>query len=64
MVEITRCDHCGADARFVVKKEFDGKLMNFCCRGCLGAYELLREESLYIQAEGESAGKEPEEKKR
>lgn len=46
MVETTKCDHCGADAHFVITKEFDGKLLNFCCKGCLGVYEMLREESL------------------
>jgi hypothetical protein len=46
MVGTTKCDHCGADANFVITKEFDGKLMNFCCKGCLGVYEMLREEGL------------------
>ena len=45
MVETIKCDHCGADARHVITKEFDGKLMNFCCRGCLGVYEIMREEN-------------------
>jgi hypothetical protein len=49
MVDTIKCDHCGAEARYVVTKEFDGKLMNFCCRGCLGAYELIREERLLDQ---------------
>jgi hypothetical protein len=30
----------------VVKKEFDGKTLNFCCRGCLQVYEMLREEKV------------------
>ncbi len=46
MVEQIQCDHCGAlaNAKYVVTKEFDGKELHFCCRGCLQAYELLREE--------------------
>ncbi len=52
MVETIKCDHCGAEARHVVTKEFDGKVMNFCCRGCLGVYEMMREEGL-LQAEAE-----------
>jgi hypothetical protein len=44
MVDTIKCDHCGAEARHVVTKEFDGKLMNFCCRGCLQVYEMMREE--------------------
>jgi len=43
---VTKCDHCGAEANFVIQKEFDGKLLNFCCKGCLGVYEMLREEGL------------------
>ena len=46
MVGTTKCDHCGAEANYVIQKEFDGKLMNFCCKGCLGVYEMLREEGL------------------
>jgi hypothetical protein len=38
-------------ARHVVTKEFDGKVLNFCCRGCLGVYEMLREEGLLNQAQ-------------
>jgi P-type Cu+ transporter len=49
MVEKTKCDHCGAEANYVIQKEFDGKLMNFCCKGCLGVYEMLREEGLQNQ---------------
>ena len=48
MVDTIKCDHCGADARHVVTKEFDGKLMKFCCRGCLAVYELQREEILHL----------------
>jgi P-type Cu+ transporter len=46
MVDKIKCDHCGAEANYVIQKEFDGKLMNFCCKGCLGVYEMLREEGL------------------
>jgi Putative metal-binding domain of cation transport ATPase len=48
MVDTIKCDHCGAEVRHVVTKEFDGKLMNFCCRGCLAVYELQREEILHL----------------
>ena len=48
MVDKIKCDLCGAEAnaKYVVKKEFDGKVMNFCCRGCLQVYEMMREENL------------------
>jgi hypothetical protein len=49
MVDTIKCDHCGAEARHVYTKEFDGKLMNFCCKGCLGVYEMMREEGLLNQ---------------
>lgn len=51
MVDTIKCDHSGAEARHVVTKEFDGKVMNFCCRGCLGVYEMMREEGLQNQAQ-------------
>ncbi len=57
MVETTKCDHCGAEARHVVTKEFDGKMMNFCCRGCLGVYEMMREEELLKKREEAEKGK-------
>lgn len=46
MVDKIKCDHCGAMAleKYIIKKEFDGKMLNFCCRGCLQVYEMLREE--------------------
>lgn len=46
MVDTIKCDHCGAEAnaKYVITKEFDGKTLNFCCRGCLQVYELMREE--------------------
>ncbi len=46
MVETVTCDLCGAEARHVVTQEFDGVIKNFCCRGCLGVYELMRAEGL------------------
>jgi hypothetical protein len=63
MVETIKCDHCGAEARHVVTKEFDGRLMNFCCRGCLGVYEMMREERLLAQAQSVPDGKDSTEKK-
>jgi hypothetical protein len=47
MVDTIKCDHCGAEAnaKYVITKEFDGKTLNFCCRGCLQVYEMLREEN-------------------
>jgi len=45
MVDKVKCDHCGAETIRPITKEFDGKLMNFCCRGCLGVYEMMREEN-------------------
>ena len=63
MVETIKCDHCGADARHVVTREFDGKLMNFCCRGCLGVFELMREEKLLHQPQADAGSAESEEKK-
>jgi hypothetical protein len=63
MVEPIKCDHCGAEARHVVTKEFDGRLMNFCCRGCLGVYEMMREERLLAQAQSVPDGKDSTEKK-
>lgn len=47
MVEKTiQCDHCSAEAnaKYVITKEFDGKVLNFCCRGCLQVFELMRAE--------------------
>jgi hypothetical protein len=46
MVDKIKCDHCGAEAfaKYVITKEFNGKTLNFCCRGCLQVYELLQED--------------------
>ncbi len=59
MVDTIKCDHCGAmgNAKYVITKEFDGKLLNFCCRGCLQVYELLREESQSQQPKIEDSSK-------
>ena len=46
MEGIVFCELCGAKARHMLTKEFDGKWMSFCCRSCLGMYELLRAEDL------------------
>ncbi len=48
MVDTIKCDHCGAmgNAKYIITKEFDGRILNFCCRGCLQVYEMLREEQL------------------
>lgn len=47
MVNTIPCDHCGAMAneKYVIKKEFNGKVLNFCCRGCLQVYELTLAEN-------------------
>jgi hypothetical protein len=59
MVETIKCDHCGAmgNAKYVITKEFDGRMLNFCCRGCLQVYELLREESQSQQPKVEDTPK-------
>lgn len=44
MVDTIKCDHCGAETKYYISKEFDGKVLNFCCRGCLDVFEMLREE--------------------
>ena len=45
-VDVIKCDLCGAVARHVVTKEFNGVVKNFCCRGCLSVYELMLAEGL------------------
>ncbi len=49
MVEKVTCELCGKETNYPIKKEFDGKVLNFCCYGCLGVYELDREENLLNQ---------------
>jgi copper chaperone CopZ len=46
MVEAVRCEHCGAEAKHPVTKTIGGRVLNFCCAGCLRVYELLREEGV------------------
>ena len=55
MVDTIKCDHCGAEgnAKYTITKEFDGKTLNFCCRGCLQVYEMLYEETLAQQPKAE-----------
>jgi len=49
MVNKVTCELCGRETNYPITKEFDGKTVNFCCHGCLGVYELDREENLPIQ---------------
>ena len=49
MVDKVVCELCGKETKFPITKEFDGKVVNFCCHGCLGVYELDREEKLLNQ---------------
>jgi hypothetical protein len=55
MVDTIKCDHCGAEgnAKYTITKEFDGKTLNFCCRGCLQVYEMLHEEDALQQPKAE-----------
>ena len=53
MVETTKCEHCGAETKHPVTKVIDGKTLNFCCTGCLGVYEFLRDEGLLDQVKAE-----------
>lgn len=46
MVDTIYCVHCGAVAKHPVTKTIDGRVLNFCCGGCLKVYEMLREEGL------------------
>jgi len=46
MVDTIYCVHCGAVAKHPVTKTIDGRVLNFCCGGCLQVYEMLREEGL------------------
>ncbi len=61
MVDTIKCDHCGADgnAKYTITKEFDGKALNFCCRGCLQVYELLHEEDSAQQPKVEKPADKP-----
>lgn len=55
MVDTIKCDHCGAEgnAKYTITKEFDGRTLNFCCRGCLQVYEMLHEEDALQQPKAE-----------
>jgi Cu2+-exporting ATPase len=55
MVDTIKCDHCGAEgnAKYTITKEFDGRTLNFCCRGCLQVYEMLHEEDALQQPKTE-----------
>jgi P-type Cu2+ transporter len=59
MVDTIKCDHCGAEAnaKYVVKKEFNGETKNFCCRGCLQVYEMLHEEAALQPPRSDDANK-------
>ncbi len=46
MAKMLKCEMCGAKTHHVVTKEFDGKVFNFCCRGCLEVYGLMRADGL------------------
>jgi copper chaperone CopZ len=46
MVEQTRCELCSAETKYPVKKTINGRVLNFCCAGCLQVYELQREAEL------------------
>ncbi len=52
LVKPVKCELCGEEARYGLKKEFDGKIMNFCSRSCLRMYMLMRVEGL-VQTETE-----------
>jgi hypothetical protein len=53
MVDIVKCEHCGAETKHPVTKVIDDKTLNFCCGGCLQVYEFLREEGLLEQVKAE-----------
>jgi ribosome-binding protein aMBF1 (putative translation factor) len=46
MVDTYKCELCGSEARYPTVKLIDGINLNFCCRGCLEVYEMMREEGL------------------
>jgi P-type Cu2+ transporter len=46
MVETIYCVHCGAVAKHPVTKMIDGRLLHFCCGGCLQVYEMMHDEGL------------------
>lgn len=44
MVETVLCVHCGAQTKHPVTKMIEGRVLNFCCGGCIQVYELMRDE--------------------
>ena len=46
--DVVRCDHCLLEMNpgSAVTADFNGETKYFCCRGCLGVYELIHRESL------------------
>ncbi|MBI5302026.1 MAG: heavy metal translocating P-type ATPase metal-binding domain-containing protein [Chloroflexi bacterium] len=52
---MVNCEHCGAETKHPVSKVMDGKMLHFCCGGCLQVYEFLREEGLLEQVKAEEA---------
>ncbi len=44
MVKPVLCVHCGAIAKHPVTKMISGRLLSFCCGGCLQVYEMMHEE--------------------
>ena len=57
MVKKVICEQCGRETNYPITKEFDGKIVNFCCHGCLGVFELDREENLLNQSPVEQEDK-------
>ena len=60
---MVKCEHCGAETKHPVSQEIDGETLHFCCHGCLGVYEFLREEGLLEQVKAEEAGEQKKQKK-
>jgi hypothetical protein len=52
MVDTYKCELCGSEARYPTVKVIDGKTLNFCCRGCLEVYEMMREEGMVTPPKG------------
>ncbi len=56
MVDKVYCDHCGAECKLPVTKTIDGRLLNFCCTGCLQVYELMHEAGVPSAVQPEKHG--------
>ena len=52
MAKTMKCEMCGAKAHRMIEKEFDGRVMSFCCRSCVDVYQIMRAEGL-VQTESE-----------